>query len=703
MKTKLRVGLQAAVLILAGIWVFWPVFHGAKLWDDNLDFPETRLAFNLSGLAKVWTGAIDLNYYPLKTTVQWIQWLLWGENTLGSHLTNVGLHVLSALLFWRLLGRFGVRWAWFGGLLFAVHPLAVESVAWMAEIKNALSLPLLLLAMSAFVSYDERKSAGKLVLSLVFFIAAMLCKSSVVMFPVVLLLYCWWKRGRIGLADVGASAAFFVFSLALGLVEMWYQNNRGSVALNLDVGGFFSRLAGAGLSVAFYLWKFVAPIGLMPVYPRWNVVPPSPAQFLPWLALGALVGWLWTKRASWGRDALFGLGCFGVNLLPVLGLIPMAYLRISWVADHFVYLPMLGLAGLAAAGAGALADRLIRVRRGLVAPLVGFAAVVLCALGVASHRYAAYFRDSEALWTYELQKNSQAWMGHYSLAYFYAVEPGRQADAIAHYEAALHLRPDFAEAHNNLAILLANEPGRKADTIAHFETALRINPNYADAHYNFAYFLASQPGRQADAIAHYEAALRIRPGYAKAENIFAFLLASLPGRQTEALAHYEAALRIEPNYAEAHNNMAILLAGLPGRKAEALAHYEAALRIEPNYAEAHNNLAILLANLPGRQADAIAHFEAALRLKPEYAEAHNNLANFLSSQPGRQADAIAQYEAALRIRPDYANAHYNLAVLLAKQPGRQADAAMHFKAALKINPDFAPAREALQRLQGDDR
>jgi hypothetical protein len=551
MKSKLRFGLQAAAIILAGAWIYSPAFHGAMLWDDNLEFPETRLPFNLGGLAKVWTGAIDLNYYPLKTTVQWIQWLLWGENTLGSHLTNVGLHVLSALLFWRLLGRLGVRWAWLGGLLFAVHPLAVESVAWMAEIKNTLSMPLVLLAMNAFVSYDEKKSAGKLLLSWLCFLAAMLCKSSVVMFPVVLLLYCWWKRGRIGLPDLRASAGFFCVSLVLGLVEIGYQYRTGIAGANLNIGGFLSRLAGAGLSVVFYLSKFIVPIGLMPVYPRWEVVPTSPAQFLPWLALGALVGWLWTRRASWGRDALFGLGCFGVNLLPVLGLIPMGYLRISWVADHFMYLPMLGLIGLIAGGAGVLADRLTRMRRRLLVPLAGFAAIVLCALAFASHRYAVNFRDGEIFWGYALEQNPQSWTAHNNLAQILANQPGRQADAIAHYEIAIRIKPDYAEAHNNLAILLASQPGRQADAVAHFEAALHFKPDYAEAHNNLANFLATQPGREADAIAHYEAALRIRPDYAHAHFDLAVLLARLPGRQAEAALHYRAALKIDPDMAPA--------------------------------------------------------------------------------------------------------------------------------------------------------
>jgi tetratricopeptide (TPR) repeat protein len=621
MKTKLRVGLQAAVVILAVTWVYSPAFHGAKLWDDTSDFPETRLAFNLSGLAKVWTGAFSYDYYPLKRTVEWIQWLLWGEDTLGAHLTNVGLHVLSALLFWRLLGRLGVRWAWFGGLLLAVHPLAVESVAWMSEIKNTLSLPFLLLAMIAFISYDEKKSAGQLVLALLCFLASLLCKSSVVMFPVVLLLYCWWKRGRICLADVWASSAFFVISLVLGLVEMGYQH-LGLGGGSLNIGGFFSRLAGAGLAIAFYLWKFIAPIGLMPIYPRWTVVPPSPAQFLPWLALGALVGWFWTKRAEWGRDALFGLGCFGINLLPVLGLIPMTYLLISWVADHFVYLPMLGLIGLVAGGAGTLADRLTSQRRALLA---ASAAIVLCALGFASHRYATTFSTVEAFWDNAVRQNPQAWVAQNNLACAIAGQPARKADTLAHYEAALRLNPDYAEAHNNLAIFLAGQPGRQADAIAHYETALRLKPDYAEAHSNLAYLLANQTGRQMDAIAQYKAALRIEPDYVAAQYALANLLASQPVWQADAIAHYETTLRLKPDYAEAHNNLAILLAKQPGRQAEAIAHYETALRLKPDDAGTHYNLAYLLASLPGREDEAALQFRAALKINPDFAAAREAL------------------------------------------------------------------------------
>jgi tetratricopeptide (TPR) repeat protein len=170
-----------------------------------------------------------------------------------------------------------------------------------------------------------------------------------------------------------------------------------------------------------------------------------------------------------------------VNLLPVLGLIPMGYMRLSWVADHFVYLPMLGLIGLVAGGASVLADRMTQAKRWLLAPLTASAAIILCTLGFASRRYAEIFRDGETFWGYALSQNPQAWIAHHDLAYILASQPGGQTEAIAHYEAALRLRPDYAGAHYNLAVLLARQPGRQAEAAVHFRAALKIDPNFAPA------------------------------------------------------------------------------------------------------------------------------------------------------------------------------------------------------------------------------
>ena len=340
--------LRAAVIVLAGTWVYWPALRGGWLWDDGLEIARNELLHRPGGWWRAWVAPAGLDYYPLKDSLQWVQWHLWGDHTLGYHLTNVGLHLLGALLVWRLLACLGARLGWIGGLLFAVHPLAVESVAWISELKNTLSLPLLLAAMICFVEFDDGCEGGSAggaaqrvgdppspgfgglrnalhlyLWSIVFFLAAMLAKSSVVMFPVVLLLHAWWRRGRITRRDLRASAPFFAISLALGVVTVWFQQHR-AIGLPAAAPTFLLRLAGAGRAIGFYLAKGAFPTGLIPIYPRWNPDLVSPWQALSWVVIaGALLGF-WVKRATWGRHALLGSGWFLVNLLPVLGIIPMA-------------------------------------------------------------------------------------------------------------------------------------------------------------------------------------------------------------------------------------------------------------------------------------------------------------------------------------------------------------------------------------------
>jgi hypothetical protein len=415
-RSTARFAIPAALIVLAGCLVYWPSIRGGWIWDDAEEVAQNPVLRDSDGLEKIWFAPAGTDYFPLKTTVQWLEWRAWGDDPAGYHAVGIALHLLSAFLFWRLLRRLGLRWAWAGGLLFAVHPLAVESVAWIAELKNTLSLPFLLLAMLAYVEFSDRSdgaiqpgaatrtqgrdgrparplsapgSAGArpyYLLSLVLFLLAMLSKSSVVMFPVVILLYCWWKRGRIGRADLAGAAPFFAVSLGLGFVTVWFQHHRAIVAGHRLAGSLLSRLAGAGLSLGFYLGKCLWPTGLLPIYPRWEIDPVTPLDFAPWLAMAAIFACLWSRRDAWGRHAIFGLGFFAVNLLPVTGLVAMSYLRISRVADHFAYVPLLGILGLAVAGA----DRLTSADRPLVPDWLmksGIAAVAL-ALAWQAHGYA---------------------------------------------------------------------------------------------------------------------------------------------------------------------------------------------------------------------------------------------------------------------------------------------------------------------------
>jgi len=588
----------AAVIVLAGAWVYAPALRGEWIWDDAEEVLRNPvLRGPADALAGIWLAPAGADYFPLKTTVQWAEWHIWGDRPLGYHIASIALHLLSALLFWRLLRRLfalaggpaGELGPWLGGLLFAIHPLAVESVAWIAELKNTLSLPPLFLAMNAYVDGflggpGAFPGPRRRLFALFWFAVAMLCKSSVVMLPAVLLLFGWWLRGRIGRRDLWASAPFLAVSLALGLVTIWFQEHR-AIGYDLPIGGVASRVAGAGLAIAFYLGKFLWPADLILIYPQWHLTPPSSAQFLPWIAIAAAAGWLWTReraharpaiggsdRPGWERTALFGLGFFAVNLAPVLGFIPMAYLRQSWVADHFAYLPMLGLIGLAAAGAGVAAEW--AGSRAWVAPLALGGAGACALLAIVAHRNASVFRTAEAVWTRTLRGNPDSWTAHYDLG-LVLHSAGRLPEAVDHYREAIRLNPALAGAHYNLGIALAGV-GRNAEAIIQYRETLRIEPGNAEARNNLGIALG-QGGRAAEAIAQFQSALQERPGFADAHyNLGTALLRA--GRIAEAIAQYREAIRIEPGNADAHNNLGWALKA-QGRTSEASVQLEEAARL----------------------------------------------------------------------------------------------------------------------------
>ena len=353
--------LQALTIVTAVGWIYWPALHGGWLWDDALLISENALVHDPNGWWKIWLqpqGMFD--FQPVEVSVVWVEWHLWGAHTSGYHAVSALLHAVSALLVWWLLGKLGLRFAWLGGLLFAVHPVMVESVAWMAELKNTLSLPPFLLAMCAYLDYDARGKRSDYLWALGLFLVAMLCKTSMAMFPFVVLLYIWCKRGRISVADLKTTAPFLAISIAVGLLAIWFLH-RAATSIGLEVGDrppgdFFARLFFAGSILAFYFSKSLFPVGLLPIYPMWKADFSSISTWLEWIGILGVIGVCWVKRSQWGRPVLLGLGFFAINLVPFLGLNAAPYMGFTWVADHILYLPIIGLIGLAVAGVGKLVE-----------------------------------------------------------------------------------------------------------------------------------------------------------------------------------------------------------------------------------------------------------------------------------------------------------------------------------------------------------
>jgi len=439
----------------------------------------------------------------------------------------------------------------------------------------------------------------------------MLCKVSMMTFPLVILLYSWWKRGRIGWKDVGAGAPFLFISLAMGIVAL--LNNeyfRLDHLLQEDaapVGGFLSRMALAGLSVSFYFSRCFLPVELLPIYPLWKINPPTLLQFLPWPVFGGVVAWCWSKRQGWGRHALLGLGFFVLNLLPLVGFLTISYMSFTWVMDHFLYIPIIGLIGPAVAGLGKMETQLAPSKRlwgiGLVALTVVF-------LTLESHAYAGMFINQETLWTYTVDHNPGAWPARNNLAAVMLVS-GRTSEAIEQYEAALQINPHIADLHYNLggALMRTN---RGAEAIQQFQQALIEKPDYANAHAGLANAWALT-GHLPDAEAEYQAALDIDPKNAVAHFGLGNLQAQA-GHWPEAENQYLQAVTSDPADVEAHSNLGNVYLQT-NRLAQAIDQYEKALSIDPNDAGTHINLGTALLK-SGQVPEAIEEYRKALEINP---------------------------------------------------------------------------------------
>ena len=587
--------LPAAAIILAAAGIYGPAVSGGWVWDDTSEITQNPILRDPHGFAKIWAGVGTPDYFPLKTGLQWLLWRVWGDSSVGFHLLSLGLHLLCAFLFWRLLRQLGLSLAWLGGLLLVVHPLVVESVAWVAELKNVLSLVFLLGAMLAFVDYDRSGIGrhGAYARSLLWFLLALLSTSSVVMLPGVLLLYAYWRRGRIGRRDVLAVVPFAGLSLLLGLVTVYFQTQRALAVWTIPLGGFASRLAVAGTSLAFYAGKSLWPFGLHPMYRQWAVDPPTVVEFLPWLGLALLLAWSWSRRGGVGRAVLFGGGFFVLNLLPVLGFIPMSYMHFSWVADHFAYLPLLGLIGLAVAGADVIwrwAGEL-QARRWLAG---GFAAGVTLILAGVSRSDAAHFQSDQALWAYTLTQNPSAWMAHVDLGRDFD-QAGRYPESIVQYDLALQLRPDLSEAYYNRGtawLQLRQWPQAEAD----LEKTLQLQPASPDAETNLGNVFA-RSGRVTEAVPHYEAALRLQPEARDARINLAQAHYELgngfaQSRQfPQAVAEYQQAVAVRPDFFGARANLGNALFVMR-RLPEAIVQYERALELKPDDEAVRQNLAL---------------------------------------------------------------------------------------------------------------
>ncbi len=707
--------LAALVLTAAILCAFWPVLGNDFItsYDDERYVTGNRHVqggLGLAGLSWASTATYAANWHPLTWMSHMLDWQLYGRAPMGHHLTNLLLHVANGLmLFFALhLATGSILRSSIVAALFGVHPLHVESVAWVAERKDVLSTLFWMLAIWAYVRYVTAPSIRRYAVVAGALALGLCAKPMLVTLPFVLLLLDHWPLGRFARGGRGAlgplvreKAPLLLLSAASSIVTFAAQTSGRAVA-TFEQFSLPARAANAVVSYAAYLWKTVWPRDLAVFYPH-------PRGSLPsWEVAGsAIVLALVTALAIRARRrrpyVLTGWLWYLGTLVPVIGLVQVGG---QAMGDRYTYVPLVGIFLIAVWGLADAAESLPALRpasRGVVSSTAGDspwillpAGAVILALVACTRVQVGHWRDSVSLFEHALDATRDNFVAHGNLGHALA-KRGRNREAVSHYQEALRLNPLDAETHNSLGLALC-ELGRLEEAVRHGSTALRLRPGYPEAHNNLGFALF-RLGRVEEALAHYQEALRLEPDYAVAHgNLGAALVGQ--GRLAEAIEHCEQALRIDPGYAEAHNNLGLAFSA-EGRLDEAIRHYVEALRLEPEGAKAHNNLGRALAD-SGRPGEAIPHYEEALRLDPDYPEAHNNLGITLFGM-GRMEEAIRHYRDALRARPDYAEAESNLGGALTTQ-GKLDEAVEHLSRAIRIRPRYGVAHYNLAvafYLKGD--
>lgn len=683
-----------ALLVVALFAAYWVALRGVFLWDDDLHVTANPTIIGPLGLTEIWTTA-RANYFPLVLTNFWVQHAIWGLNPLGYHLVTLACHALAAILLWRVLLQLRVPGAWLGAALWALHPVQVESVAWICELKNTQSAVFFLLAIGSYVKWREvgrgfsppsenqpaqegglkprPTSRRHYALALLFAVLAILSKPSTVMLPVALALCVWWQQRRFTWRDLGPLVPFFALSAIAAGWTIWEQRVHSGAEGAEWAQTWPERGAIAGRVIWFYLGKLAWPAELIFIYPRWGIDAANPWAFAPLVAALAVLALLWWRRESALRPVFIAAVYFGALLFPVLGFFSVYFFRYSFVGDHFQYLASMG--PLALAGAG-LAVGLARLPAAFARLRFVVPAIILVSLGVLTWRESHAYVNNETLWRTTLARNPGAFMAWANLGDT-LVQAGRHDEAIAAFRRGLELRPDDPPVLNDLGCELV-AIGQPEQAIPILERALRLRPGYVEVHNNLGNAL-SRVGRSDEAIAHYEAAVKLRPTHAEAQDNLGCELV-LKGRIKDALPRFEEAIRLSPHSVKYRRDFGAALAR-SGRLPDAIVQLEHVARLDPESPVSHAALGNALA-AAGRWDDALARFQAALRLAPNDADLHANVGVALGNL-GKMPEAVTALQNALRLRPGFVEAHHNLAQIL-RSLGRNLEAADHYDEAERL-------------------
>jgi protein O-mannosyl-transferase len=681
------------VILLATFVVYSPALNGKFLWDDDANVTHPDLQ-SPAGLYRIWFefGATQ-QYYPLLHTAFWIEHQLWGDRPVGYHIISLAWHLISIVLVYAIVKRLRVPGALLAAALFALHPVMVESVAWITEQKNTLSTMLYLSSMLIYLRFDESRKLSNWWAALGLFLLAILAKSAVVTLPAAMLVIFWWQRGTISWRrDLQPLIPFFVAAILMGIATCYVEwQFVGAAGEEFELAPI-SRLLLAGRAIWFYLGKLFWPAHLNFIYPRWEV---DPSQWWQWIfplgALGMTVE-LWALRSRW-RAPLAAWLFFCGALLPMLPFVNQYVFMYTFVCDHFLYVASLGIIVLVSGAAGSLIDRLAKVpRRWAMVLCIG----VLALLAVKSWSQAKIYLNTTALYRATISGNPDCWMAYNNLGrdLFTAsqspdvIEQRRLAkEAMEQFRRAIDIRPNYYEAQTNLGTVLSNL-GQMREAFQHLHRAIELRPKAVVVHRNFGNALA-KTDHLPQAIGEFQVALALRPEDPLTLNSLGASLTQI-GNYVTAIEHLQHAVRVKPDYAEARSNLGNALAK-SGRLDEAIEELRAATALKHDDAGIANNLGAAYLQA-GRANEAIDELRRAVQLNPS-AETHSNLGNALT-KAGRLPEAIDELRSAVALKPDYVLALHNMGIAL-MQGRRFAEAIKPLQEAVRLQPNSTDAHNDL--------
>ncbi|MGD0382076.1 MAG: tetratricopeptide repeat protein [Thermoguttaceae bacterium] len=629
---RLQVLAGAAIIAVAALLAYFPSLSGGFIWDDNdLYLTENPIIKVPNGLFRFWCTTEPFDYYPVSNSTLWIEWRLWEVNSTGYHLTNLIFHVAETLLIWIILRRLFIPGAFLAAVIFALHPVNVESVAWISQRKEMLAMLFFLLSILWYLKYLElarrpifdwyplaakpsifhyplRTFSSFILhpssfyfwywLSLASFAMAMLSKGSVAILPMLLLGVALWLR-CLTRQDLLRIMPFFAIALPLTVVNVWFQRHgSGEIIRSAD---FTQRLLGAGGVVWFYLYKAIFPINLLFIYEQWDIKAGNPLWWLPLLAVLAVTALLCWHRKKSSRPLLFAWGFFCIALLPVLGFTDIYFMKYSLVSDHYQHIAIIGVIALAAACFYTWRNRSQGAARRAKTGVAVMAAGILLFL---TWRQSGLYLDETTLFQATLKKNPECWMAYNNLGRL-LLNFGRLQEARPLIERSLAINPNNDHAHNNMAIILM-ETGQPEEAIKHCQEAMRIDPKYSGTYNNLGMALLTLD-KLPESIENFELALKLNPNNAMFHNNFANALLKA-GRTGNAIDQYKKALQLRPDFTEACCNLAAAYAKMDQSR-EAIAEAQKALELARNKGQTAiykkmeswlNSYRSRLPNLPGK-------------------------------------------------------------------------------------------------------